>query len=77
MTAGVRVAITAGVVLAVGLLRWAFDSAPGGSRRARFDRRVREHGRRQAARGLRRPSFIAFALMQLLVLLALIWLALR
>jgi hypothetical protein len=73
----VRVAITAGVVLAYGLLWWAFDSAPPGSRRAGLDRRARAYGQRQRVRGWRRPSFIVFAAAQLLVLLALLWLALR
>lgn len=77
MNTGVRVAITAGTVLAVGLLWRAFDSAPPGSRRANFDRRVRQHGERQVDRRWRRPSFIAFAVTQVLLLLALIWIALR
>jgi hypothetical protein len=69
------VAITAGVVLGLALLWWAFDAAPPGSRRARFDRWTRLRGQRNLARGWRRPSFIAFAVMQLVVLVALIWLA--
>jgi hypothetical protein len=77
MTTGVRVAITAGAVIAYALIWWAFDSAPPGSRRASFDRRARQYGQRQAQRGRRRPSFIIFAASQLLVVVALIWLALR
>ena len=61
----------------MGLLWWVFDSAPPESRRARLDRRARAHGQRQLERGWRRPSFIGFAAAQLVVLLLLIWIALR
>jgi hypothetical protein len=75
MSTGVRVAITAGVVLLLAAVWWAFEPARPASRRSRLDRRAASYGQRQVARGWRRPSFVLFAITQLLLLLVLIWVA--
>jgi hypothetical protein len=71
---GVKVGIALGVAAAWGVLWWAFDSAPAGSRRWR-DQRVRLYGERQIARGWRRPSFIGLTVWVVLTVVFVVWVA--
>jgi hypothetical protein len=77
----VKVGIVLGVAAVWLIFWWSFESAPPGSRRKAFDQKVRLWGERRMARrrtvGRWRLPSTGFMVVQLLVLVALIWLALR
>jgi hypothetical protein len=74
MGTGTRVAITLGVVVVFGVL-WLVDDRL--SRRPGYQRKVRlwreRLVERRRAQGLRRPSFVIWAALSSVILIALLW----
>ncbi len=64
-------ALTAGVVLV--LVWWVFDTAPPGSRRARFDAWSRRRGEESVRQGRRRLSFRLWLFFTVTVIVLLVW----
>jgi hypothetical protein len=77
MGTGTGFGIALGVGAALAVVWWIFDSAPAESRRGQFDRRTRTWGERQVGRGWRRPSFVVWVGCAVLVVLLLVWSAVR
>jgi hypothetical protein len=74
---GTSLAIAIGVALVLGVVWWLFDVAPQESRRGRVTRTVGRWGESRRLHGWRRPLFVLWVILSLILLASIVWGAAR